>query len=152
MHKLTQSLFIFCLILIGTFSCGEAEPPVLQLSCTPEQAPDEEAVAAKLLGSWEWKAYGNCGFTAAYSETAEKGVYIRFLEEGVFEEVKDNKVITTGKWQIEKQGENSYYILSEPYHRLLNGQVLFCERELMFSFSYLDGCDQLFVRSSTTED
>lgn len=68
---------------MGAFSCGEEELPALRLSCTPEEAPNEEAVAAKLLGKWEWKAYGNCGSTTSYSETAEKGVYIRFLEEGL---------------------------------------------------------------------
>lgn len=90
MTKLLQYLFVCCLLLFGVFSCGEDTPPTLSLSCSPEKAPNEAVLAAALVGDWEWKAYGNCGFTGAYSETAEKGVSIRFSEEGTFEEIKGN--------------------------------------------------------------
>ena len=149
MYRLPRTVLVYCLILLGVFSCEESNPPTLRLSCTPEEAPVEEAVAARLLGEWEWKAYGNCGFTGAFSGTAERGVYIRFSEGGTFEEIKDNKLIAEGNWQLEKQGEHSYSIQTEPYHRLLAGEVLYCGNELMFSLSPVDRCDQLFVRSAT---
>lgn len=153
MTKLLQPVFVCCLLLLGVFSCGEDTPPTLSLSCTPEKAPNEAVLAAALVGEWEWKANGNCGSSENYSETAEKGVSIRFSEDGTFEEVKSNTVVVEGTWQLENRGENSFYIQTEPYHRLLAGEVLYCGNELMFYLSPVDGCDQLFVRSNTsTED
>ena len=53
---LPRTVLVYCLILLGVFSCEEGNPPTLGLSCTPEEATTEEAVTARLLGEWEWKA------------------------------------------------------------------------------------------------
>lgn len=150
----------FILISLLVFSCSEDSPEridIMQLyDCYKSQNYDSAKLAGKLTGTWKWSKY--------YAEIpgtkeADKNVLLNLTQEGEFTLTENSAVVTEGNWQL-RVADIDY---SEPdsdkpdiylFKLVLNnpsiylyGRIILCEDKVLFNNSYIDGGDNLFIRT-----
>ena len=140
-----------CLLLIALLfaliSCKkkEAEKPYSFLpiiDCSLAQYPDSLTILQKLQGSWQWKKYGTL---ASAIRDADKNITLTFDSDSTFSVVENSNTIQQGTFRIINY--STYYGLrSEPYSGYIGGSIYFCDNQLLFINSIVDGSDNLFER------
>lgn len=133
-------------VVIVVLSCGkEGEKFDKQAyrQCHQAMQLDSSGVLQKLSGSWNWikYAYGGTGTIIK----ADKEVIITFFANGNYEQ-KENGLITTGTWKINRVIPGLYEIRSNPFSYYLNGYISFCENEVFLDDGGRDGMEHLFKR------
>ena len=143
--KLTiMRLALLCLtIFAGLITCKKENLDVESFSqCNKAQNLDSSAITAKLIGSWTW-ATQSC-FWANKSKSAYRNTKVIFKSNHTFSVNKSSNTLSQGTWKVRRVGGNSWGLdLSSP-SELLYGRILFCDNQVLFYNSDLDGCDNLF--------
>jgi len=141
--------FIFLNIIMSIIltSCKKETIDVNSFwNCNNSQGLDSLATANKLSSSWLWsKQYCDNGMG---TKKADKNIKIIFNSIGTFSILENSISISQGTWKLKKVEDNLYALnLSQP-SKYLYGRILFCDNQVLFSNSYLDGCDNLFTKSN----
>jgi len=152
--KNNLSLMSIIMILSVITSCKkepqkESEISVYHfLECYNSQHLDSTSVTNKLIGTWDLKEQGCMD---SYQSSATKVVKATFDSAGIFVVTENSNVITLGHWKV-KIIDNYYIGIDSTTFELdidkqsnyLNGLILFCGNQVLFSASYHDGCNTLF--------
>lgn len=140
MKKIFGALLILGFFLSG---CDKKEDtiPSPNNECFFGTNLDSTEIYNKLLGKWEWQ-YSFSGWTAQYSDEANKGLLLEFKSGGVLI-VKRNGVITqTATWSLRSNLE----LITEPSVIETWGPVLFCDDQLLFQGGAFDGTNNYYKR------
>ena len=112
--------------------------------CNNAMHLDTTAVASNLVGKWQLKAW-YCGFcTEPGTHNPDKTVIISFTSARLFTVTENSTIVTQGNWYIGKVDTNNWGLQTSSPSRYLFGYILFCDNQVMFSDSYIDGADNLF--------
>ncbi len=113
--------------------------------CNEDQNYDSTKLAAKLVGNWQWFIY-SC-YWSGTTNKADKDVRVTFTSYGTFW-VKENSVIVTqGSWALKDEDSGILGLQLDTPSQYLYGRILLCDDQLLFNHSYIDGCDNFFVRN-----
>lgn len=97
----------------------------------------------KLLGAWEWQ-YSLSGWTGEYSDEINKGLSLEFEADGTLLVNEDGQLARTITWHLQTSGDGYVSLVAEPFELVTFGFVLFCDDQLLFNGSPMDGADSYF--------
>lgn len=104
---------------------------------------DSSTISSKLIGSWTWKKQ-SIPNTNKF-RVADKNIKVTFNTDSTFSINENSNVLMQGTWKLLNHG--IYYGLqTNQYSQYLGGAVYFCNKELIFVNSYLDGVDNVFEK------
>lgn len=137
--------FLFCVtILVGFSACKKEDSDTSYFkNCDPKNILDSAEVFSKLIGSWNWSEQA-CSDGSITKERLDKPFKVVFLTNHTFSVYENAVILTQGTWKIVQLNGISWALdLSSP-SEYLRGRIIFCDKQVLFSFGYLDGCDNLF--------
>lgn len=155
MHSKTFILFI--LILLGcqeeptSILTKKKDPPVsipeIQ-ACHLTTVWDSTAIRNKLLGKWQWE-YIRCFWNPEKGNYDDfKGMSVEFKSDNTVEVLQNGMSAQRSTWQLVLLNDGNYKITTTPLVFQLPGRILFCSQRVVFMDSYVDGCDNYFVRGN----
>jgi len=105
---------------------------------------DSVSISNKLIGLWQWE-FIECYWNPENANSEDyKGLTVEFKTDKTVI-VKDNgQVLQTSTWGITKLNDGYYKIDATPIVGQLFGKILFCDDRVVFSDTYVDGCDNYF--------
>lgn len=156
--KNSGKLLVFLILLLITQSCNKDSQTddntkdysksgidIQRLwDCNKSQNFDEVTLTSKLIGSWKWVAE-SCFWTGK-TINADKDVIITLNQGGSFSVKEDSIEITNGIWKLKDADSGILGLDLDHKSGYLYGRILICDNEVLFNHSYIDGCDNLFLR------
>ena len=138
-----QVLFLLtiCLILL---SCKKNNNRTLW-DCNNSPFLDSVTISNKIIGSWLWTKQ-LCGDGAVSILIANKNIKITFNASATFTVYENSRILTQGNWNLKTVDINAWGLHLTSPSEYLYGRVLFCNNKIMFNNSYLDACDNVFVK------
>lgn len=152
--------FFFLILIIVVLSCSKREnssnsssqvqkPPVSLgqvLQCYQKLPWDSASIHTQLIGKWNWE-FISCFWTPEKANGQDfKGLTIEFKINQILEVKLNGQTTQTANWQLQKLNDGYYLMKTNPLVVQLPGKVLFCENRVVFHDSYVDGCDNYFIR------
>ena len=113
--------------------------------CHNTENPYPSQITANIEGTWVWQSY-RCPMTGTTTNSADKHVVLTFNDGGLFKVFEDSKLITEGEWNLSQVQPGIWEMQTSKPSEYVNGYIWLCKNELLFSSSYLDGCEYLFVK------
>lgn len=121
------------------------------LDCYNSNLHDSTTVTNKLIGTWVWQEQ-SC-FNNSSAASSSKVVKATFDSSGLFTVIENSNVITLGHWNINRidnsgwgVDSNLFVLVIDKPSVYLNGLILLCGNQVLFSDSYVDGCNILFKK------
>ena len=115
-------------------------------TCTKLQNLDSSTVGNKIIGAWlltKQKCYW-----ANETNLLIYNTKVTFNTDRTYF-IKTNNIITVhGNWNLVPINVNNWSLNLTTQNEYLYGCILFCNNQLMFYNSYIDGCDNLFYKSN----
>jgi len=147
--KIILIIATFVAFVFLTQSCTKDKVPLInnqQLwDCNLYQNYDSTKLASKLIGSWKWTAYFG---ELSGDRKANKDVTVIFTSASTFTVIENSVVVLQGNWKLRIGDSNIYTLDLDKSSSYLYGLILLCENQVLFSDSYIDGEDNLFVRTN----
>ena len=141
--KPTLIVITICFLL---FSCKKnTSDKQLFLQCNNPQYLDSTAISNKIVGSWTLikQRWGSTGEVVM----ADKNIKVTFNANSTYTVVEDSSVLAQGNWNLKIVLDNMWGLdLTEPSNYLY-GYISFCGNQVLFSYGYLDGNDNLFEKT-----
>lgn len=113
--------------------------------CHNTENPYPSQIAANIEGTWVWQSY-RCLMNGQSTKSAEKHVVLTFNDGGLFKVFEDSKLISEGEWHLVQLQSGQWEIETSTPSEYVNGHILLCKEDLLFSSGYIDGCDYLFTK------
>lgn len=114
------------------------------IQCHNIQNLDSTAISNKLVGSWEWvKTY--CA-NSGKPKKADRTLVLTFNSNATFTLVENSNPIAQGIWKLKIVDNNLWGLDLTTLSNYLYGRIFFCDNQVLFNNSYVDGCDNLFTR------
>jgi hypothetical protein len=139
---------LIIIILILTLILNSCKKETINLNefwqCNKSQNLDTIAIANKLTGSWTWRKQ-SCS-SSGKTILADKIVKVTFNSNRTFSLSENAIIVTQGNWKLKIVDSNIYGLDLTPQSEYLYGRILFCNDEVLFNDSYIDGCDNLFCK------
>jgi hypothetical protein len=140
-----KQTLLFLTIYVLLFSCSKNtsdKQPFLQ--CDTPQYLDSTAISNKIAGSWTLtkQRWGSTGEVV----TADKNIKVTFNSNGTYTIVDDSSVLAQGNWTLKIVLDSLWGLDLTVPSDYLTGYISFCNNQLLFSYSYLDGSDNLFEK------
>lgn len=145
--------------VLGFYSCKKEKADQLNTSvntptvdidriwnCHSAENPYPSQISANIEGTWVWQS-NRCYGSNDTTLSANKHVVVIFNDGGLYKIFEDSKLVSEGTWGLTNTGGNDWVITTSSANSYLKGYVLLCKNELVFSSSYVDGCDYYFIRS-----
>jgi hypothetical protein len=138
----TLILMTICAVII---SCKK-EPLDINLfwQCNNSQNLDSASISNKLTGSWTWTKQ-SC-FWSGKTTNADKNVKVIFNSNATFSVSENTNIVTHGSWKLTIVDSNMWGLDLTSPSDYLYGRIIFCENQVLFNNSYIDGCDNLFFK------
>jgi hypothetical protein len=135
--------------LLVTLSCQSSVAPDTLFGnqqsiwdCHHRNTWSSQKVANQLLGRWQWR-YVSCELLQSATQYA--GLEIIFAPDKTLT-VRENGVVKqNARWEVVPT-DNIWGLAVQPAVSQLHGRILFCDQTVEFNSSYIDGCDNYFVR------
>lgn len=138
-------VFMFLVVIVGLTACKEPELSIQSFwDCHHSQRLDSSAISGRLVGSWVWSQQ-SC-FLTRKTTKADKSIKVVFHIDQRFQVFENTTEITTGTWQLKASDSGTWELDLSSTNRYLNGRILICDNQVVFNNSYIDGCDNAFVR------
>ena len=134
-------LITICLIIL---SCKKNNDRILW-ECNNSPFPDSVTISNKIIGSWLWTKQ-LCGDGAGSILIANKNIKITFNASATFTVYENSTILTQGNWNLKTVDINAWGLHLTSPSEYLYGRILFCNNKIMFNDSYIDGCDNVFVK------
>ena len=141
MKKIIISI-LFLLFTVFVFSCQKINRNKIY-KCNTELAIDSASIDLKIMGTWKWK-YWSSPVWSSEQYKADKNLIISFNSDHTYLQILDG-VETTGNWNINIWNSTEAYLnidLPTYYY----GIILFCNDEVIFDASAVDGSCYLFKK------
>jgi hypothetical protein len=143
-------LILFCLTIIVALNSCKKEELKLDINsywqCNKSQNLDTTAISNKLLGSWVWSK--KFCFWEAKTILADKNIKVTFNFDRTFFVNEGSSTLTQGTWKLKKVDVSSWGLDLTSTSEYLYGHILFCDNQVLFNDSYIDGCDYLFNKNN----
>lgn len=138
--------YFFVLLVVCTlpFSCKKSIVTNQFLQCDKAQTFDSTITSGKLVGTWKLikQRYGSNGKVAV----PEEKVTVTFNSNATFKIWKNSTVMTEGNWRIKKLNDK-WALDMDPFNYYLDGVILFCNNQVVFSANFYDGNDNLYEKT-----
>jgi hypothetical protein len=147
-----RPILLILTICLGLISCKKGASDISSIDinsfwqCHSSQNLDSASITNKLAGSWIWTKQ-SC-YISGMSVNAEKNIRIIFNLTGNFSVSENSNVITQGNWKLKIVDSNMWGLDLTFPSNYLYGRILLCNNQVLFNNSYIDGCDNLFVKSN----
>jgi len=138
-----RSTLVLLAIGLLILSCRKNDSDhYISLQCTDSQTFDSAATANKLTGSWKLvqQRWGGTGEIV----TANKDVQVTFNSDSTFTVWENSSVTTQGSWKLMKFSDNTWQLDLSSQSNYLYGFISFCNDNVLFTNSWVDGNDNLF--------
>lgn len=114
------------------------------LKCNNPQHLDSVAISHKIVGSWTLikQRWGSTGKVVA----ANKNITVTFNSNSTYTVFEDSSVLAQGNWNLKIVLDSMWGLSPTVPNSYLNGYISFCDDQVLFSYSYLDGNDNLFEK------
>jgi hypothetical protein len=140
-------IILVAVLLMGLASCKKMKGSTENFwECHKAQNLDSFAISNKMVGSWKWQKR-RCFWTNR-EEAADKDIKLTFNANGTFSVAESGNIITQGNWHLRIIDSDMWGLDITADSEYLYGYILFCGNKLLFSNSYVDGCDQTFILSN----
>ena len=142
-------LTLLCLTIVaGLISCKKEKLDINSFwQCNQSQNLDTTAISSKLFGSWNWSKQ-ICGDGAGKVKNADKNIKVTFRTDRSFSLDENATSLTRGTWKLKQVDGKSWGLDLSSTSEYLYGRILFCNNQVLFNDSYIDGCDNLFTKSN----
>jgi hypothetical protein len=142
-------VILYIPILIGFLSCKKETFSSIDINsmweCNKSKNLDSTALASKLTGSWSWSKQ-SCAWTGE-NRSVNRNLKVTFRNNYTLSVTDGANMLTEGTWRIVKLDVNSLGLTTSAQSTYLSGRILYCDTQVLFNDSYIDGCDNLFVKS-----
>lgn len=141
--KQTLLSLTICFLL---FSCKKnASNDQLFSQCNRPQLLDSTAISNKIVGSWTLikQRLGSTGKV----EVAKQNIKVIFNSNSTYVVMEDSSTLTQGNWSLKIVLDNMWGLDLTSPNNYLYGFISFCNNQVSFNFSYLDGNDNLFEKA-----
>lgn len=115
--------------------------------CHNNSNPYPSQINSNLEGTWVWVS-SSCYWTQNKTTSADKQVVVLFKDAGNYQVFENGALESEGTWKLSQTANNTWNIITSTHSVYLNGYVFLCNDEVVFSSSYLDGCDYYFTRDN----
>ncbi|HEY5391500.1 MAG TPA: hypothetical protein VIJ57_05260 [Hanamia sp.] len=107
---------------------------------------DSATISKKIVGSWILikQRLGSTGEV----KVADKNIKAIFNSDSTYVVLEDSSILTQGNWSLKIVLDNMWGLVLTSPNNYLYGFISFCNNEVSFSFSYLDGNDNLFEKTN----
>ena len=113
--------------------------------CQDNSLTDSLAILDHVLGSWTLIGY-NCGFCPSTEQPTSEVTFSPGTGKLSFRRTAtDTLELLDFRWSLEKVSDDSYRIVSEPYHEALVCEV-FCDDHIFYNHNAWDGSMFLYER------
>ena len=102
---------------------------------------DSTYIATKIVGSWKWTKY-SC--STGNLMTADKNIRVTFNSNATFTVLENSSVIVQGTWSLKSAASNEWQLNLTGPSEYLKGFIMFCNNQVAFIDSYVDGCNHYF--------
>lgn len=130
---------------------SKKDPPVSIIeiqACHLTTTWDSTAIRNKLLGKWNWE-YIRCFWAPEKGNYDDfKGLSVEFKSDNTVEVFQNGMSAQKSTWQLVLLNDGNYKITTTPLLLQLPGRILFCAQRVVFMDSYVDGCDNYFVKAN----
>lgn len=151
--------FLCSILLLMQFGCQKQlqpdptrvvpSPPVSQSDmsvCHNNSAWDSAQIHNKLLGRWEWE-FIECYWNPEDANNTDfKGLMLNFNTDSTVLVTDSSGNIQTSCWQLQATNSGYWIMRTTPLVYQLPGRVLFCGERVLFSDTYVDGCNNYFKK------
>lgn len=145
----TFIVVVFIIIAMQNQSCLKDEVDRIDMNqfwnCYSSQNYDSIKLASKLIGAWKWTEYNAA---LPVTKKADKDIILNLTESGTFTVTESSVIITQGNWKLKIADSNCYELDLDESSSYLHGRILLCDNQILFNASYIDGADNLFVRTN----
>jgi hypothetical protein len=136
-------------IIIGLTACKKHQilPGVYLadfIECNAAQNLDSTAISAKLIGTWTWKKQ-SIPSTNRFRH-ADKNIKVTFNSDSTFSVMENSTLLLQSTWKLVYYSANDYGLRTNEYSQYVGGEIYFCDNQLFFFASPVDGVDNLFER------
>jgi hypothetical protein len=97
-----------------------------------------------LVGTWQWQ-YRTCEGMGYTSVMAEDGLTIQFQKDSTLIATKSGKSEKT-RFKVVVEDRIDFAVFQDSKIAKLDGRIYFYDNKVIFNNSYLDGCDNYFIR------
>lgn len=143
-------VFSLLALILLSVSCKKKNlPPISQQEmwdCHNQKTWDAIDTRDELIGKWSWEFISCYSDPENGSSTEHEGLTIEFKEDGTLAVTNDGLVTDNILWRVIDGDANLYAVIVEPPVSQLYGRILFCDNRVEFNNSYIDVCDNYFIR------
>ena len=142
--KQTLLIITICLLFFSCKKNNTDEQSFIQ--CNSPQYLDSAAISNKIVGSWTLikQRFGSNGKVVATT----KNIKVIFNSNSTYSLFEDSLVLAQGNWDLKNVLDSMWGLgLTAPSSYLI-GYISFCNNQVVFSYNYLDGNDNLFEKSN----
>lgn len=139
-----QTLLVITICLLF-FSCKKNTPDEQSLlQCNHPQNLDSAATSNKIVGSWMLikERWGSTGEVV----TPGKNIKVTFNSNSTYSLFEDSSVLAQGNWNLKIVLDSMWGLDIAAPSNYLYGYISFCDNQVLFSYSYLDGTNNLFEK------
>ena len=134
------------LLLLLIWACTEEDTVPDIAACAYQSAGDTSAIAAALLGTWEWQ-YAAGGRTGYTSTELGKGIALVFTADRRLEVYRTDSLLVATTWQLETVGPFDTYLRTGEFLEWTQGPVQHCPPDrLRFFAGALDGVSHYYLK------
>ena len=144
-----RSISLYLVMFFALISCKKetikSEETISSkiIRCSEAQHLDSAAISTRLNGTWTWKQQ-SIPNTNKFKD-ADKNITVTFDTDSTFIIKENSNVVIQGSWKLIDY-TSFYGLQTEPFNQYVYGAVYFCDNQLLFMDSYVDGPDNLFER------
>jgi hypothetical protein len=152
-----SSLLLYFVVLTSCEKSKDEKEVVQQVTpitldsmirCNSQVARDSAAVHDALIGKWKWEFISCFWSTEKANGEDFKTLAVEFKTNDTVE-VKVGDVVTQkSAWKVTGLSDGSFSVVTSPLVLQLPGRILFCGDKVLFQDSYVDGCDNYFVKQN----
>ena len=113
-------------------------------NCHNQARWTQSSVFDSLVGTWQWQ-YVKCDESGFSSFEKNTGLTIEFKKDSSLTAVKGGKTAKTS-FLIALEDVVNFAVVQDSTIAQLDGHIYFCGNKAVFNASYIDGCDNYFVR------
>jgi hypothetical protein len=150
------TLLLFIAILPSCQKSNEGEEQLVQqtppitldsmIKCNSRVARDSAAIHGALIGKWKWE-FISCFWNPEKANGDDfKTLAVEFKSNDTVEVKVDNAITQKSSWKVKALSDGSFSVVTTPIVLQLPGRIMFCGDRVLFQDSYVDGCDNYFIK------
>ena len=136
--------FLILTICLIAFSCKRTKQDLI-CECDNAAFLDSTAISNKIPGAWLWTKK-RCWDGNGKILFANKNVKVNFNTNRTFTVAENGSIITIGNWDLIFVDTYIWGLKLSAPSEYLYGRISFCNNQVMFNDSYIDGCDNVFSK------